>query len=302
MTGTSEAFEVVQVLADLAPIWLPGCVVDTTEQTVEIGWGRGALQMSAVVGIGEIVDRCLQLPQHVWAAQIEAWLRALVAEGELATEEHRFGDVGERQRALLVQRGWSARTAGPVADALLPFGDHFEVIVFVRTGSELRRLTVVRRSMLGLGDPSAPSPVQLSLAEIADLEPVEHDGITVLSRDGDPLVSMAIVDRENLLPQASRGAGVLVGVPRLSTVAYCPADAGQARADALARWIAESYRDAPDQCSPDLYWLQGDQLVQVPVTLASPPSVVLPAALKPQPRRTWLRHLFGRKPTDWAGG
>lgn len=285
---------VVEMIAELAPIWLPGCVVDATQRTVEVGWGRGALQMSAVVGVGEIVDRCLQLPQERWPEQIEAWLRAVVAEGELATEEHRFGDVAERQRALLVQRGWSARTAGPVADALLPFGDHFEVVVFVRTGDELRRLTVVRRSMLGLGDPGVPSPVRLTLAEIADLEPQQQDGISILSRDGDPLVSMAIVDRENLLPQASIGAGVLIGVPRLSTVAYCPADAGQDRADALARWVAESYRGAPDQCSPDLFWLQGDQMVQVPVTLAKPPSAVLPAALKPQPRRTWLRHLFGR--------
>ncbi|MGW1342229.1 hypothetical protein ACWCOV_14380 [Kribbella sp. NPDC002412] len=282
------------MIAELAPIWLPGCVVDATQRTVEVGWGRGALQMSAVVGVGEIVDRCLQLPQERWPEQIEAWLRAVVAEGELATQEHRFGDVAERQRALLVQRGWSARTAGPVADALLPFGDHFEVVVFVRTGEELRRLTVVRRSMLGLGDPGVPSPVRLTLDEIADLVPQERDGISILSRDSDPLVSMAIVDRENLLPQASIGAGVLIGVPRLSTVAYCPADAGQERADALARWVADSYRGAPDQCSPDLYWLQGDQMVQVPVTLATPPSAVLPAALKPQPRRTWLRHLFGR--------
>ncbi|MEU4606020.1 hypothetical protein AB0F43_23790 [Kribbella sp. NPDC023972] len=293
MTSTDDS-TVVEMIAEMAPIWLPGCVVDTAERTVEVGWGRGGLQMSAVVGVGEIVDRCLQLPQQRWPEQIEAWLRAVVAEGELATEEHRYGDVAERQRALLVQRGWSARTAGPVADALLPFGDHFEVVVFIRTGDELRRLTVVRRSMLGLGDPGVPSPVRLSLAEIADLEPQEHDGFSVLTRDGDPLVSMAIVDRENLLPQASIGAGVLLGVPRLSTVAYCPADAGQARADALAQWIAESYRGAPDQCSPDLYWLQGDQMVQVPVTLATPPTAVLPAALKPQPRRTWLRHLFGR--------
>ncbi|WP_329476888.1 hypothetical protein OG555_34580 [Kribbella sp. NBC_01484] len=294
MTDTSESFAVVEVIADLAPMWLPGCVVDTEERTVEVGWGRGALQMSAVVGVGEIVDRCLHLPQQRWPEQIEAWLLAVVAEGELATEEHRYGDVAERQRALLVQRGWSARTAGPVADALIPFGEHFEVVVFVRTGKELRRLTVVRRSMLGLGDPGVPSPVRLSLAEVADLEPVEHDGFAVLSRDGDPLVSMAIVDRETLLPQASLGAGVLVGVPRLSTVAYCPADAGQDRADALARFVTETYRDAPDQCCPDLFWLQGDRIVQVPVTLATPPTVVLPSVLTPHPRRTWLRQLFGQ--------
>jgi len=293
MTGMEDS-AVVEVIAELAPIWLPGCVVDVAARTVEVGWGRGALQMSAVVGVGEIVDRCLQLPQARWAEQIEAWLRAVVAEGELATEEHRYGDVAERQRALLVQRGWSARTAGPVADALIPFGDHFEVVVFIKTGSELRRLTVVRRSMLGLGDPDVPSPVKLTLDEIADLVPEDHNGISVLRRDGDPLVSMAVVDRENLLPQASIGAGVLIGVPRLSTVAYCPADAGQARADALAAWVAESYRGAPDQCSPDVFWLQGDLMVQVPVTLATPPVAVLPAALKPQPRRTWLRHLFGR--------
>jgi hypothetical protein len=77
-------------------------------------------------------------------------------------------------------------------------------------------------------------------------------------------------------------------------VAYCAADAGQDQADALARFVVESYRDAPDQCCPDLFWLQGDRLVQVPVTLATPPTVVLPSALKPQPRRTWLRHLFGQ--------
>lgn len=294
MTSTSESPAVVEVIADLAPMWLPGCVVDTEERTVEVGWGRGALQMSAVVGVGEIVDRCLQLPQQRWPEQIEAWLRAVVAEGELATEEHRYGDVAERQRALLVQRGWSARTAGPAADALIPFGEHFEVVVFIQTGAELRRLTVVRRSMLGLGDPGVPSPVRLSLARIADLEPVEHDGFTVLNRDGDPLVSMAIVAREDLLPPAALGAGVLVGVPRLSTVAYCAADAGQDQADALARFVTANYRDAPDQCCPDLFWLQGDRLVQVPVTLATPPTVVLPSALKPQPRRTWLRQLFGQ--------
>jgi len=294
MTGTTESSAVMQVIADLAPIWMPGCVVDATERTVEVGWGRGAVQMSAVVGVGEIIDRCLQLPQQLWPDQIERWLRAVVAEGELATEEHRFGDVADRQRALLVQRGWSVRTGGPVADALIPFGEHFEVVVFIRTGEELRRLTVVRRSMLGLGDPGVPSPVQLSLKEIEDLRPVEHDGFEVLSHDDDPLVSMAIVDRENLLPQASVGAGVLVGVPRLSAVAYCPADAGQQTADALAAFVAATYQDAPDQCCPDLFWLQGDRMVQVPVTLATPPSVVLPSALKPQPRRTWLRHLLGQ--------
>lgn len=299
MTGTGDS-TVVEMIAELAPIWLPGCVVDVDQRTVEVGWGRGALQMSAVVGIGEIVDRCLQLPTARWAEQIEAWLHAVVAEGELATEEHRFGDVAERQRAVLVQRGWSARTAGPVADALIPFGDHFEVVVFVRTGDQFRRLTVVRRSMLGLGDPGAPSPVQLSLADISGLLPRDQDGLTILRRDGDPLVSMAVVGRENLLPQASTGAGVLIGVPRLSMVAYCPADAGQDRADTLARWIADSYRGAPDQCSPDLYWLQGDQMVQVPVTLGTPPTALVPSALKPQPRRTWLRHLFSR-PSDDLG-
>lgn len=247
--------------------------------------------MSAVVGLGEIIERCDQLPQHRWAEQIEAWLRAVVAEGELATEEHRYGDVGERQRALLVQRGWSARTAGPVADALIPFGDHFEVVVFVGTGPELRRLTVVRRSMLGLADPNVPSPVQLTLQQISGLRPVEHDGFAVLSRENDPLVSMAVVDRETLLPQASIGLGALIGVPRLSTVAFCPADAGQETADRLARYVAATYRGAPDQCSPDLFWLQGDRMVQVPVTLAEPPTVMLPAALLPSPRRTWFRHL-----------
>lgn len=291
MTGTTNDSTVLRAIADLAPMWMPGCVVDTAERTVEVGWGRGALQMSAVVGLGEIIDRCNQLPQHLWAERIEAWLRAVVAEGELATEEHRFGDVAERQRALLVQRGWSARTAGPVADALIPFGDHFEVVVFIGTGKDLRRLTVVRRSMLGLGDPAVPSPVQLTLEQISDLRPVEHNGFSVLSREDDPLVSMAVVDRENLLPQASLGLGVLLGVPRLSTVAFCPADAGQETADELARFVADTYRDAPDQCSPDVFWLQGDRMVQVPVTLARPPTVMLPAALLPSPRRTWIRHL-----------
>jgi len=103
---------------------------------------------------------------------------------------------------------------------------------------------------------------------------------------------MAIVDRENLLPAAAIGLGVLVGVPRLSTVAFCAADAGQEAADRLAQYVASTYRDAPDQCSPDLYWLQGDRMVQVPVTLATPPTVMLPAALLPTPRRTWLRHLW----------
>lgn len=292
MTDTTDGSTVVKAIEDLAPMWLPGCVVDATDRTVEVGWGRGALQMSAVVGLGEIIDRCLQLPQHHWADQIESWLRAVVAEGELATEEHRYGDVAERQRAFLVQRGWSARTAGPVADALIPFGDHFEVVVFVGTGTEFRRLTVVRRAMLGLGDPNVPSPVQLTLQQIADLRPVERDGFSVLNRDDDPLVSMAIVDRDNLLPQASLGLGVLVGVPRLSTVAFCPADTGQEISDALARFVADTYRGAGDQCSPDLFWLQGDRMVQVPVTLTEPPTVMLPAALLPSPRRTWLRHLL----------
>ena len=94
MTGTDDDSSVVEMIAELAPIWLPGCVVDATQRTVEVGWGRGALQMSAVVGVGEIVDRCLQLPKEHWPERIEAWLRAVVAEGELATEEHRFGDVG----------------------------------------------------------------------------------------------------------------------------------------------------------------------------------------------------------------
>lgn len=292
MTGTTDDSTVLKAIADLAPMWLPGCVVDTGDRTVEVGWGRGALQMSAVVGLGEIIDRCLQLPQQLWADQIEAWLRAVVAEGELATEEHRYGDVAVRQRAMLLQRGWSARTAGPVADALIPFGDHFEVVVFIGTGNDYRRLTVVRRSMLGLGDPDVPSPVQLTLEQISDLRPVEHDGFSVLARDDDPLVSMAIVDRDRLLPQASIGLGVLVAVPRLSQVAFCDADAGQEVADRMAQYVAETYRGAADQCSPDLYWLQGDRMVQVPVTLATPPAVVLPATLLPSPRRTWLWHLW----------
>ncbi|WP_405058952.1 hypothetical protein OG474_40360 [Kribbella sp. NBC_01505] len=294
MTPTDHHAAILDVLSELAPIWLPGTTVDREQRTVEVGWGRGASQMSAVVDVSEIVERCQQLPRRLWPEQIEAWLLAVVAEGELATEEHRYGDVAERQRTLLVQRGWSARTAGPVADVLLPFGDYFEVVVFIRTGAQLRRLTVVRRSMLGLGDPDVPSPVQLTLAEITGLTAVDAGNFSFLRRAGDPLISMALVDRETMLPAASIGAGLLVGVPRLSTVGYCPADAGQERADELARWIAQTYRDAPDQCSPDLFWLQGDQLVHVPVTLASPPTAILPGALKPQPRRTWLRHLFGR--------
>jgi hypothetical protein len=288
MTATDDVATVLETIAELAPIWLPGSAVDRERRTVEVGWGRGALQMSAVVGLGEIVDRCRQLPKRLWPERIEQWLRAVVAEGELATVEHRYGDVAERQRTLLVQRGWSARTAGPVADALLPFGDHFEVVIFVRTGAELRRLTIVRRSMLGLGDPGTPSPVHLTLDEIADLVPHEHDGFSVLQREGDPLVSMALVDRERLLPAASSGPGLLVGVPRLSMLGFCPAGAGQECADALARWIAVNYQDAPDQCSPDLFWLVTEHLAQVPVTLAEPPVAVLPEQLLRSRRRFWF--------------
>jgi hypothetical protein len=69
---------------------------------------------------------------------------------------------------------------------------------------------------------------------------------------------------------------------------FCPADAGQECTDALARWIAVNYQDAPDQCSPDLFWLVTDHLAQVPVTLAEPPVAVLPEQLLRGRRRSWF--------------
>ena len=99
MTGANDS-TVVEMISDLAPIWLPGCVVDADERTVEVGWGRGALQMSAVVGVGEIVNRCLQLPQPRWPEQIEAWLRVVVAaeDGEaIVLLRLQVGDLGQGQ-------------------------------------------------------------------------------------------------------------------------------------------------------------------------------------------------------------
>lgn len=277
--------QVLDLVADLLPVLLPDASLDRAGPTVTLRWRRGGLVSTAEVGLVELVDRCRAQPNHLWPRTVDDWLRAVVAEIGVATDEHMFGDVTPRQRAVLVPLGWSARTGGLLADVVVPFGQYFEILFGIEGGGDWRRLTQVRRIMHGLHLPDRPSGLELTLAGLDGLTaaPVPDTPWSVFHRPDDRYVAMGLVDHERLLPGAGRGRGTLLAVPRASLLAVCPVDRGadmQSRADAFARWVSTTYAEADDQCSPGVYWLVQDLLADLPVDLDRTPAVSLPRPLR----------------------
>ncbi|TWD84429.1 hypothetical protein FB561_5616 [Kribbella amoyensis] len=294
MTETPfDGRQVLDLVADLLPVLLPDAELDPAGPIVKLHWSRGGLTSSAEVGLAELVDRCREQPHHLWPRTVDDWLRAVVDEIGIATDEHLYGDVVSRQRATLRRQGWSAGRPSLLAGLSVPFGRYFEIVFGLQVGSGWHRLTQVRRVMHGLHLPDRPSGLELTLENLAGLtlEPVDDLPWSVLSRPGDQTVGMALVDHDRHLPNAGKGRGTLLAVPSTDLLAVCPVDRRedmQARADSFARWVAKSHDEAQDPCSPGVYWLVGELLAELPVTLDHSPAVALPKALRTSAWRRFL--------------
>lgn len=285
--------QVLDLVADLLPVLLPDADLDPAGPIVKLRWSRGGLSSSADVGLVELIDRCREQPNHLWPRTVDDWLRAVVAEIGIATDEHLYGDVAARQRVTLRPVGWSDAVDSMLAGLTVPFGRYFEIAFGIQSGPDWHRLTQVRRVMHGLHLPDRPSGLDLTLHGLTGLTFQQVHGYpwSVLSRPGDPTVGMALVDHERALPTAGKGRGTLLAVPATDLFAICPVDRHedmQTRADEFARWVAKAHGDAEDPCSPGLYWLVGELLAELPVDLDRSPAVTLPKALKTPTWRRWL--------------
>lgn len=294
MTDTPfDAGQVLDLVADLLPVLLPDAELEPTGPLVKLRWSRGGLSSSAEVGLVELIDRCREQPNHLWPRTVDDWLRAVVAEIGVATDEHLYGDVPARQRATLRPTGWTVATGGMLAGLTVPFGRYFEIAFGIQSGSDWRPLTQVRQVMHGLHLPDRPSALELTLGGLTDLrfEPVAGQPWTALNRPGDQTIGMALVDHERSIPNAGRGRGTLLAVPATDLFAICPVDRStdqQLRADAFARWAAKAHSDADDPCTSGVFWLVGELLAELPVDLDRSPAVTLPKVLRPPIWRRWL--------------
>ena len=295
MTDTQfDGTQVLDLVADLLPVLLPDAELDPAGPIVKLYWSRGGLTSSAEVGLIELIDRCREQPNHLWPRTVDDWLRAVVAEIGIATEEHLYGDVVTRQRATLRPQCWSAGQDSLLTGLAVPFGRYFEIVFGLQSGADWHRLTQARRVMHGLHLPGRPSGLELTLEGLADLtfQPIEGAPWSVLSRSGDATVGMALVDHERIMPAAGKGRGALLAVPSTDLFAVCPVDRGedmQARADGFARWVAKTHADADDPCSTGVYWLVGDLLAELAVDLDHSPAVTLPKTLRPSAWRRWRK-------------
>ena len=294
MTDMSfDGGQVLDLVADLLPVLLPDAELDPAGPLVKLRWSRGGLTSSAEVGLAELVDRCREQPNHLWPRTVDDWLRAVVAEIGIATDEHLYGEVAVRQRVTLRPRGWSDSTGGVLAGLTVPFGRYFEIVFGIQSGPDWQRLTQVRQVMHGLHLPDRPSALDLTLNGLTELrfEPVAGSPWSVLSRPGDATVGMALVDHERAIPGAGKGRGALLAVPATDLFAICPVDRRedmQTRADEFARWVAKAYGDAEDPCTAGVFWLVGELLAELPVDLDRSPAVTLPKPLKTPTWRRWL--------------
>jgi hypothetical protein len=294
---TDPAFDRGQVLdlvADLLPVLLPDAELDPSGPIVTLRWRRGGLNSSAEVGLTELIDRCQRQPNHRWPRTVDSWLRAVVAEIGVATDEHLYGDVAARQRDTLRPRGWSESIGGVLAIPALPFGRYFEIVAGIQSGPDWQPLTKVRQVMHGFHLPDRPAGLELTLNALTDLrfEPVEGAPWSVLSRPGDAGVGMALVDHERATPGAGKGRGTLFAIPATDLLAVCPVDRRddmQNRADEFARWVAKTHADATDPCTAGVFWLVGELLAELPVDLDHSPAVTLPRPLKTPAWRRLLR-------------
>ena len=108
MTDTPfDPRQVLDLVADLLPVLLPDAELDPAGPIVKLRWSRGGLVSSAEVGLTELFDRCRQQPNHLWPRTVDDWLRAVVAEIGVATDEHLYGAVADRQRVTLRPQGWT---------------------------------------------------------------------------------------------------------------------------------------------------------------------------------------------------
>lgn len=286
MTDTPfDGGQVLDLVADLLPVLLPDAELDPAGPIVTLRWSRGGLTSSAEVGLSELVDRCREQPNHLWPRTVDDWLRAVVAEIGVATDEHLYGDVPARQRVTLRPQGWTAAYASPLAGISVPFGRYFEIVFGIQSGPDWTRLTQVRRIMHGLHLPGSPSGLEQSLDRLANLRQQEIPGTPwrMLHRAGDQSVGLALVDHDKLLPGAGKGRGTVLAVPSTDLIAICPVDRRddmQVRVDEFAHWVAKKYADAADPCSSGVYWLVGELLAEFPVDLDKSPSVSLPKPLR----------------------
>ena len=285
--------QVLDLVADLLPVLLPDAELDPAGPLVKLRWSRGGLSSSAEVGLVELIDRCREQPNHLWPRTVDDWLRAVVDEIGIATDEHLYGEVAARQRVTLRPRGWSDPSGDVLAGLSVPFGRYFEIVFGIQSGSDWQRLTQVRQVMHGLHLPDRPSGLDLTLNGLTGLtfQPVSGAPWFVLHRAGDQSVGMALVDHERLMPRAGNGRGTLLAVPATDLLAACPVDRRedmQTRADEFARWVAKANADAVDPCTAGIFWLVGDLLAELPVDLDRSPAVTLPKPLRTPAWRRWL--------------
>jgi hypothetical protein len=277
--------QVLDLVADLLPVLLPDAELDPAGPIVKLRWSRGGLVSSAEVGLTELIDRCRQQPNHLWPRTVDDWLRAVVDEIGVATDEHLYGAVADRQRVTLRPQGWTASYDSVLAGLSVPFGRYFEIVFGIQSGPDWHRLTQVRRVMHGLHLPGSPSGLELTLNGLDGLvmQAIPGTPYQRFTRPGDQTIGLALVDHEKLLPGGGKGRGSVLALPSTDQLVMCPVDRKQdmqARVDEFARWVAKQYADAADPCSPGVYWLVGELLAELPVDLDITPSVTLPKALK----------------------
>jgi hypothetical protein len=93
---------------------------------------------------------------------------------------------------------------------------------------------------------------------------LSHDPVLVISKEGSPYVTSALLELGRFLPAGCR-YGALVGLPRYSTVLVYPISTRRVRAaaPALAALVRRTYAAGPDRCDQRVYWWVEQRLFEV---------------------------------------
>jgi hypothetical protein len=270
------AADVRALVADLLPVLAPHALLDGESGLLVLPVGPA----HARVALDGLVAACAGLPQHAWPGTFQAWLAATATQvGAALRERAGLGEVEELLRVQVTPR----LPAGERRELMCtPYGELLDVVVMLDQ-PDGRRLTRARAELLAVADPGARAVANTLGRELPSFEVtgrllasdgrlldgalpdgLSHDPVLVISKEGCPYVTSALLELGRFLPAGCR-YGALVGLPRYSTVLVYPVTTRRvyAAAPALAALVRRTYATGPDRCGQGVYWWVGQRLFEV---------------------------------------
>lgn len=246
--------DVYALLDDLLPVLKPGAHLDRDQDCVVLPRAHDRIR----VATDSLLGACAPEPSTRWPRTVESWLAGI--DRQIAEADAGLESAGQlRLQALPRDTAEDGMT--------IPFNSAFDLRLLANQSDSTR---LVRRSDLERLDIAPEEAVRIALDQTVsevlvglDIQSQQLPGnasVRVASEEGNPSVSAGIAIVSHLAGEDSPH-GALVAVPRHSMIIVQPVRTRQdlSTVGILEGFARSMFDDAPDACSPLLYWfVDGD--------------------------------------------